>query len=653
MAAQAANVLALGPRLRLLLTAALCVAAVLVLAGAALAAPRLYEPSYFGFEGEAVGGFDAAGGTLTPLAGSPFQTAPSPSPAEGIIGLAFAPDGGRAVANYLFKNTAQGLSVDGTGAISPAGSPVEGSTSEGLAVSPDGRFAYVATRGGAGRILGFSLAADGALSSLGPGYGGGSYGDVAITPDGRYLFAVLRGSGIERFAIEADGSLAPLGTTEVEEPTHLTVSPDGRLLFVGRTSSGGDGIASFAVGAGGELSEIGEATLPSNALIRYFAVSPDGRHLYLPDSNNGVIDTIAVAAEGSLSLLRTTELEQVSGDAVSPDGRFLYYELYDEARGEQGIGVATLAADGTPTPTSAFAAWPTGEEERLIFAPGSTPTAAFSAVPAAPGAATSFDAGTSTGAVRYDWDFGDGTVLEDGGPTPSHVYASPGSYTATLTVTDANGCSSEQIYTGQSTVCPGGAQATAVNTVQIAQPPTPPAVRSPATTSPVGTPPATTSPAPREPATTPRPAKPAPRLKALRVSNHVFADTAAGKEKAKRRRHLKRSTIFRYRLSEPAKVTFTVSRKVLGRRVGGRCRRRTRANRGRKRCVLGFRRVGSPFARNAKRGAERIRFAGKVPRRSGSGRRRLRPGVYRVTAVAIGADGRRSRPRRASFRIAG
>ncbi|MEZ4424691.1 MAG: PKD domain-containing protein [Gemmatimonadota bacterium] len=39
--------------------------------------------------------------------------------------------------------------------------------------------------------------------------------------------------------------------------------------------------------------------------------------------------------------------------------------------------------------------------------------------------------------VQYDWDFGDGST--GSGATPSHVYATAGSYTATLTVTDNRG----------------------------------------------------------------------------------------------------------------------------------------------------------------------------------------------------------------------
>jgi PKD repeat protein len=64
------------------------------------------------------------------------------------------------------------------------------------------------------------------------------------------------------------------------------------------------------------------------------------------------------------------------------------------------------------------------------------------------GAPVTFDANGSTddGTItQYDWDFGDGNVALDAGPTPSHTYAFdalatyPVNYTVTLTVTDDGG----------------------------------------------------------------------------------------------------------------------------------------------------------------------------------------------------------------------
>jgi PKD repeat protein len=45
--------------------------------------------------------------------------------------------------------------------------------------------------------------------------------------------------------------------------------------------------------------------------------------------------------------------------------------------------------------------------------------------------------------VGYSWDFGDGSPL-DGSPNPTHVYATAGNRTATLTVTDDNGATNSK-----------------------------------------------------------------------------------------------------------------------------------------------------------------------------------------------------------------
>jgi len=46
--------------------------------------------------------------------------------------------------------------------------------------------------------------------------------------------------------------------------------------------------------------------------------------------------------------------------------------------------------------------------------------------------------------LHYSWDFGDGTPSASGGPTVTHIYSSPGTYTATLTACDPeNACNSD------------------------------------------------------------------------------------------------------------------------------------------------------------------------------------------------------------------
>lgn len=44
--------------------------------------------------------------------------------------------------------------------------------------------------------------------------------------------------------------------------------------------------------------------------------------------------------------------------------------------------------------------------------------------------------------VQYDWDF-DGTIVNNGGPNPSHTFVTAGTHPVTLTITDNTGCTSD------------------------------------------------------------------------------------------------------------------------------------------------------------------------------------------------------------------
>ena len=99
-----------------------------------------------------------------------------------------------------------------------------------MVFSSDGRFAYVTTRDfmavpGVG-IIGLSIAADGTLSALPTSPYGGTddYEDLAMTPDGRFLFAET-GGDIDRFSVDANGSLTPLGLKDLNAgPRFFAVS---------------------------------------------------------------------------------------------------------------------------------------------------------------------------------------------------------------------------------------------------------------------------------------------------------------------------------------------------------------------------------------------------------------------------------------------
>jgi uncharacterized delta-60 repeat protein len=137
----------------------------------------------------------------------------------------------------------------------------------------------------------------------------------------------------------------------------------------------------------------------------------------------------------------------------------------------------------------------------------------------------------------------------------------------------------------------------------------------------------------------------APTLSGLSLRPARFRVAKAGAPRsAGRRKRAPRGTRIRFRLSEAAALRLTITRPVPGRRAGGRCRKPTKRDRGRKRCtrqvsVATLTRSGRPA------GAQALSWSGRI------GRKALRPRRYGLSVRATDAAGNRSRARTAAFRI--
>jgi hypothetical protein len=258
------------------------------------------------------------------------------------------------------------------------------------------------------------------------------------------------------FPIAADGSLGRAGALALGgfAGGAVAASPTGPFSFVVRDNGTSSTIKTFANGA--TMTEA--ASLPVGASIAYggLAIAPDGRTVYARDRTANMIRRFTV----------------------------------------DGFGVLSEAGAGVPVyPTTYLAG-------NLVASPNQPPVAGFSTELF--GLTVVVDAldGSSDpdGQVaRYDWDFGDGTTLQDGGPITAHDYPAFGTYTVTVTETDDQGCSTTRTYTGSTVGCNGGPGARTTHTVTVL----PPFIPLPATPSAPTAPPVTATPTPQ-----PVPSKP-------------------------------------------------------------------------------------------------------------------------------------------------
>jgi DNA-binding beta-propeller fold protein YncE len=300
----------------------------------------------------------------------------------------------------------------------------------GLAVSPGGATVYVLVSGG---IVVFDVGPGGVLARRAKvDVASSTLQDVALTPDGANLYATSRDGRVFQFDVAADGSLSPkvpaaVATGAGTKPVGIAVTPDRSAVYVAAAEGANGRVIGFSISAGGALAAGGTWPIASSPL-NYLTASPDGKSLF----------------------------------AAGGDGH-----LFDIGAG------AAIAPKPFPTITLSD---PLG----VVVSPNQPPIASFAAAASGvAGTPIGFDA---SGAVdpdgtiaRYDWDFGDGTSLADGGPTPQHVYAGPGDYTVVLVVTDNEGASTTTIFTGGTALGNGEPVAQASRVIQIAPPPPPPA----------------------------------------------------------------------------------------------------------------------------------------------------------------------------------
>ncbi|MBS1843465.1 MAG: beta-propeller fold lactonase family protein [Actinobacteria bacterium] len=449
---------------------ALTLLALLTASAADGASPVLYRTT--GSDNHLLAYGLAPTGALFPIAGSPLALSGSPQ------GVALTPDGRFLYVALAGTSQIAAFGVNAEGALSALpGSPfATGAAALGLAVSPDGRSLYEAS-GGGNAVYRQAIGIDGSLSAPGAptSTGASSFsGMVAITPDGRRLYVSTFNLGsVAGFAVAADGSLSPLPGSPYPAPTGglgISIAPDGAHLYVASTFS--SAVYAASIGANGALTALTGSPFPSGPGTRGIAIAADGQRLYTTNTAIGGGQGTwgyNVAADGSLTAGTPFSPPAQSAIAMAPDSRHLYVAAaFSGATNGLNVGAA---GELTLVPGSPYSSTASGSDAyQMAISPDQPPVAAFAASPGAAGSLSVLDASASAdpdGSIaRYEWSFGDGSSASAGAVT-THTYAAPGTYRVTVTETDDEGCSTAFIFTGQTAMCNGSPVAQASHDIVV------------------------------------------------------------------------------------------------------------------------------------------------------------------------------------------
>jgi DNA-binding beta-propeller fold protein YncE len=307
--------------------------------------------------------------------------------------------------------------IDGSVGCTPVRGIAEG---EAAVVSPDGRNVYVTSfssttpsasaglaafsrdplTGGLAQLPGTSGCVTGNGNSRAgagtctavPSYGaGGDSANIAITPDGKFVYVVSSNiilifgrdpsTGALTQPAGAAGCVTPTGSgpcqtaPDLADPQDVSISPDGRFLYVSELSPTGILVLSrdASTGALSEVQCLFNAPAPTACDIgrdvgvaEPVVISPDGLHAFSSQLNTGISSlsrdpvsgrlTQPAGAAGCISEDATDGqggvctqgrfLEDLVSLAISPDGHTLYAATNDSPTAA-GVAVVHVASDGS------------------------------------------------------------------------------------------------------------------------------------------------------------------------------------------------------------------------------------------------------------------------------------------------------------------
>jgi len=313
---------------------------------------------------------DPSTGSLTP------KNPPTVSPGRFPAGIAVTPNSKSA---YVVSNTDRNIGQYNinpvTGGLSPKSPPTVAvpalAEPWAVAVSPDGKSAYVTGIGGGSTVLQYDIhPKTGNLSPKTPASvaagGGDDPNGVAVSPDGKSVYVTNTGIGLSGTLSQYNvdpltGALSPKVPATVATgfgPYGVAVTPDGKSVYV--TNYGnpvgpppGDTLSQYNVDPlTGALSPKVSATVAAGLSPRGIAVTPDGKDVYVTNVGDNTLSQYNIdALTGALSLKTPATVATGSGPtdvAVGPGPVIITTTSLPPGTVGQPYSVQLEAVGGTP-----------------------------------------------------------------------------------------------------------------------------------------------------------------------------------------------------------------------------------------------------------------------------------------------------------------
>lgn len=410
--------------------AVVCVFACFAAASAG-AAPLLWS---LNFKEDSVSTIDTG---TNQVVGTPIPTGEQP------ISIAITPNGKRA---YVANFGGDSVTVIETATRKPIATIPLPANGERIAISPDGKTAYVTVEGNE-HVFPIDTETNtvGTPISVGP-----EASAVAFTPDGKEAYVGIGPHAVQ--VIEtATGKKVGEPIEVAEYPTEIVFTPDGATAYV--TAGTEVAVISTALGKKTQgISNLAKAT--------GIAMDPHGFSFYVTRTSESF--TVYSTSTNKSMGLPVGLSGQPQEIAITPNGGTAYVAV-------AGTEVVTPIDIGNGLPKVGTPINMAGSGVgQLVVAPDQSPIAAFTPPRMTVGYASTFDGSASSdpdGRIAlWKWNFGEGIFGFE--PVLSRSFNTVGTRNVSLSVTDNEGCGGEQVFTGRTAYCSGGAS-TVTHPVQV------------------------------------------------------------------------------------------------------------------------------------------------------------------------------------------
>ncbi len=372
------------------------------------------------------------------------------------------------------------------------------------AITPDGAYIYTANRMSPGFSV-IDAATDTIIATVPTAVGSGAF-DIVVNPSGTRVYISNNISGFVTVVDTATNTVVTDIPVQVNIGP-LSITPDGSTLYVSALSSG------TIIPIDTATNTVG-TSISTGVFAGKVSILPNGQKAFIPVFNTDEVLVMDVATQIITNTIALSPGSFPYGSSILPDGTTLYVvNLVQNSCSVIDVASETVVATiplSPPLPINAGAFWAVatpdsktvyilnemnsfvvpidtqtntvgvpfdgvaGSFQDMVISSDPAPIASFSSTVQLAGHSTSFNASASFSPIgtiaSYAWDFGDGTAATTFSPFINHTYATPGNYTATLTVTNSSGTSTTQVFSSGFMSKNGGPVAVISHEVQSQQP---------------------------------------------------------------------------------------------------------------------------------------------------------------------------------------